>query len=51
MLGECQVKVKSQSELDIGGRETCPVLFDFGLGWAVLGLGTWTRAFQYKRKE
>ena len=23
MLGECQVNVKSQSELDIGGRETC----------------------------
>ena len=23
MSGECQVKVKSQSELDIGGRETC----------------------------
>ena len=21
--GECQVNVKSQSELDIGGRETC----------------------------
>ena len=24
MSGECQVNVKSQSELDIGGRETCP---------------------------
>ena len=23
MLGECQVNVKSQSELDIGGRKTC----------------------------
>ena len=23
MSGECQVNVKSQSELDIGGRETC----------------------------
>ena len=23
MSGECQVHVKSQSELDIGGRETC----------------------------
>ena len=23
MLVECQVNVKSQSELDIGGRETC----------------------------
>ena len=23
MLGECQVNFKSQSELDIGGRETC----------------------------
>ena len=22
---ECQVNVKSQSELDIGGRETCPL--------------------------
>ena len=26
MLGECQVNVKSQSELDIGGRETCFVI-------------------------
>ena len=26
MSGECQVNVKSQSELDIGGRETCPLL-------------------------
>ena len=26
MSGECQVNVKSQSELDIGGRETCSVL-------------------------
>ena len=25
MSGECQVNVKSQSELDIGGRETCLV--------------------------
>ena len=24
MSGECHVNVKSQSELDIGGRETCP---------------------------
>ena len=24
--GECQVNVKSQSELDIGGRETCLIL-------------------------
>ena len=23
MSGECQVNVKSQSELDIGGRKTC----------------------------
>ena len=23
MLGECQVNIKSQSELDISGRETC----------------------------
>ena len=23
MLGECQLKVKSLSEFDIGGRETC----------------------------
>ena len=23
MSGECQVNIKSQSELDIGGRETC----------------------------
>ena len=26
MSGECQVNVKSQSELDIGGRETCIVI-------------------------
>ena len=25
MSVECQVKVKSQSELDIGGRETCSI--------------------------
>ena len=33
MSGECQVHVKSQSELDIGGRETCSEInhlsFDF----------------------
>ena len=27
MSVECQVNVKSQSELDIGGRETCLALF------------------------
>ena len=26
MSVECQVNVKSQSELDIGGRETCDVV-------------------------
>ena len=26
MSGECQVNVKSQSELDIGGRETCLIM-------------------------
>ena len=26
MSGKCQVNVKSQSELDIGGRETCDFL-------------------------
>ena len=26
MSGECQVNIKSQSELDIGGRETCNTL-------------------------
>ena len=26
---ECQVNVKSQSELDIGGRETCLILVGF----------------------
>ena len=30
MSGECQVNVKSQSELDIGGRETCPSWQHFG---------------------
>ena len=29
MSGECQVNVKSQSELDIGGRETCSVFLKF----------------------
>ena len=33
MLGECQVNVKSQSELDIGGRETCIYLKDQGCGY------------------
>ena len=28
MSGERQVNVKSQSELDIGGRETCYAMFD-----------------------
>ena len=28
MSGECQVNVKSQSEFDIGGRETCLSVFD-----------------------
>ena len=42
-VSKMSVNVKSQSELDIGGRETC--LFDFGLG-----LGTWTRACQYLRE-
>ena len=38
MPGECQVNVKSQSELDIGGREACfkqnlfPLLSRHGLG-------------------
>ena len=27
MSGECPVNVKSQSELDIGGRETCQIPF------------------------
>ena len=31
MSGECQVNVKSQSELDIGGRETCFNLSDSSL--------------------
>ena len=35
MSVECQVNVKSQSELDIGGRETCkawsPVYLQFSL--------------------
>ena len=26
---QCQVNVKSKSELDIGGRETCPCRCDF----------------------
>ena len=28
MSVECQVNVKSQSELDIGGRETCGILIE-----------------------
>ena len=31
MSGKCQVNVKSQSELDIGGRETCLGLIFTGL--------------------
>ena len=27
MSGECQVNVKVQSELDIGGRETCYIIW------------------------
>ena len=27
--GECQVKIKYQSELDIGGRETCLIIYHF----------------------
>ena len=30
MSVECQVNVKSQSELDIGGRETCSHYADLG---------------------
>ena len=33
---ECQVNVKSQSELDIGGRETCSYFLDFG--WIIQNL-------------
>ena len=44
MSGECQVNVKSQSELDIGGRETCRSYWDlFGVGprgfWGLKGFG------------
>ena len=31
MSVECQVNVKSQSELDIGGRETCSLLNTFNV--------------------
>ena len=45
MLGECQVNVKSQSELDIGGRETCQILVlaqgPLVLVFWVWGLGVW----------
>ena len=36
MSGECQVNVKSLSELDIGGRETC--MFFGGLIYIFLGV-------------
>ena len=35
MSGECQVNVKSLSELDIGGRETCNVLFCKNMSYLV----------------
>ena len=42
MSVECQVHVKSQSELDIGGRETCsPFPLD------LTGTGIWPGACQY----
>ena len=37
MSVECQVNVKSQSELDIGGRETC---YSHGVWMAGAPLGT-----------
>ena len=41
MLGECQVNVKSQSELDIGGRETCYFCIgSFCIKKFLLGLST-----------
>ena len=36
MSVECQVNIKSQSELDIGGRETCYYLNDFEQNFEVL---------------
>ena len=39
MSVEWQVNMKSQSELDIGGRETCFNLL--GLGWELRFWGTW----------
>ena len=32
MSGECQVNIKSLSELDIGGRETCFFIYSLGRG-------------------
>ena len=52
MSGECQVNVKSQSELDIGGRETCFASRDFGFRilhfWGLLGFGLPGSHIQHK---
>ena len=44
MSVECQVNIKSQSELDIGGRETCLTFRGLGLE---LWTGTWPQACQF----
>ena len=36
MSVECQVNVKSQSELDIGGRETCSLFIDVDIQDVIL---------------
>ena len=40
---ECQVNVKSRSELDIGGRETCLTfkMFQVNGRWVLSGIVSW----------
>ena len=49
MSVECQVNVESQSELDIGGRETCMILYStLSLGQGLdFGLLTWLACRTY----
>ena len=46
MSVECQVNVKSQSELDIGGRETCLVFEHIGT-WLGLTLRVILKLYKF----
>ena len=41
MSMECQVNVKSQSELDIGGRETCSLLVYLDFSNSLIQFANW----------